>query len=51
MIDPVLVKYDMLRYVQEVRQGKEWNEISYSHITMLYTVKSSWILYGLKGER
>ena len=38
MIDLVLVKRDMLRYVQDVRAVREWNEAYQT--TMLYCVKS-----------
>ena len=40
MIDLVLVKRDILRYVQHVREVREWDKAS--QITMWYCVKSDY---------
>ena len=47
IIDPVLVKKDMLHYVQDVKAVRGMDEIS--QITMLYCVKSGWWSHGLRG--
>ena len=46
MIDLVLAKKNMLRYVQDLRTGRGMGRAS--QITMVYYVKSGWRGHGYK---